>query len=188
MTFTERQFKNRFKIWISIYSWNCSTITTLLCRNCAVLSYSCMVRKIFRINLCLLLPEAKKKGGSILLTAGLPQNRSWRSIIPNWQLNGFLCFAFFDSIKRRSMARSLSQPHCKYFHYQKIQFFTVAFVKLQLAVNYPKLRVEWVPLICLLWFNKKKSNGLLLLSLSVCKYILCLFSCPLKILQPSGCR
>ena len=84
-----------------------------------------MVRKIFRINLCLLLPEAKKKGGSILLTAGLPQNRSWRSIIPNWQLNGFLCFAFFDSIKRRSMARSLSQPHCKYFHYQNIQLFTV---------------------------------------------------------------
>ena len=90
--------------------------------NSAVQSYSCMVRKIFRINLCLLLPEAKKKGGSILLTAGLPQNRSWRSIIPNWQLNGFLCFAFFDSIKRRSMARSLSQPHCKYFHYQIYNF------------------------------------------------------------------
>ena len=149
----------------SIYSWNRSTITTLLCRNFAVLSYSCMVRKIFRINLCLLLPEAKKKGGSILLTAGLPQNRSWRSIIPNWQLNGFLCFAFFDSIKRRSMARSLSQPHCKYFNYQKIQLFSVVCVKLQLAVNYPKLRVEWVPLIWLLWFNKKKINGLLLLSL-----------------------
>ena len=106
--------------FVSLFSWNCSTLTTLLCRNCAVLSYSCMVRKIFRINLCLLLPEAKKKGGSILLTAGLPQNRSWRSIIPNWQLNGFLCFAFFDSIKRRSMARSLSQPHCKYF--QKYNF------------------------------------------------------------------
>ena len=83
---------------------------------------SCMVRKIFRINLCLLLPEAKKKGGSILLTAGLPQNRSWRSIIPNWQLNGFLCFAFFDSIKRRSMARSLSQPYCKYFHCRYYNF------------------------------------------------------------------
>ena len=50
-------------------------------------------------------------------------------------------------------------------------------VKLQLAVNYQKLRVEWVPLFCLLWFNKKKINGLLLLSLSLCLQIYIFLVC-----------
>jgi hypothetical protein len=39
--------------------------------------------------------------------------------------------------------------------------------KSQLAVNYPKLTVEWVPLFCLLWFDKKKINGSISLTLQI---------------------
>ena len=98
--------KHRQRPFLHIFGGLCHFFLSFYFRKYSNSMYpSMLVRKIFRINLCLLPAWSQKewkKGGSILLTAGLPQNRSWRSIIPNWQLNGFLCFAFV-SIKYISM-------------------------------------------------------------------------------------